>query len=99
MKKIQQLENSRRLALAWYGNCEVECEDYDLMATENEQMVSLVDHIYEIKGSDSSMPIYYSAYTDHIHDTGVTPTLTHLKCGRAYYIVLKKEMQNLKFLD
>ena len=90
MKKIQQLENSRRLALAWYGNCEVECEDYDLMATENEQMVSLVDHIYEIKGSDSSMPIYYSAYTDHIHDTGVTPTLTHLKCGRAYYIVLKK---------
>ena len=72
MKKIQQLENSRRLALAWYGNCEVECEDYDLMATENEQMVSLVDHIYEIKGSDSSMPIYYSAYTDHIHDTGNT---------------------------
>ena len=96
MKKITQLENSRRLALAWYGNCETECEDYDLMATENEVMVSLVDHIYEIKGSDSSMPIYYSAYTDHIHDTGVTPTLTHLKCGRAYYIVLKKGTSEFK---
>jgi hypothetical protein len=88
MEELSQLPNSKRIALGWYGRCE--CDDYDLTSEDNKVEVSKIDHIYEINGSDTSRPIFYSTYADHVHGDTITQSLTTLKCGRAYYVVLKK---------
>jgi len=88
MEELSQLPNSKRIALGWYGRCE--CDDYDLTSDDNKVEVGKIDHIYEINGSDTSRPIFYSTYADHVHGDTITQSLTTLKCGRAYYVVLKK---------
>ena len=65
MDKIDQLINSKRIALGWYGICEEDCVTYDLTHTDNQVEVNKIDHVYEINGTDSSRPVFYSTYAEH----------------------------------
>ena len=91
MKTLQQNTEYKTIGLGWFGLCHEEdgyiCEDFEL-STTNEQ-VQKIDHVYEVSGEDSSRPVFFSTYANHVHE-GVENSLTHLKCGRAYYVVLKK---------
>ena len=95
MDKIDQLINSKRIALGWYGICEEDCVTYDLTHTDNQVEVNKIDHVYEINGTDSSRPVFYSTYAEHSHGDGITQSMTKLHCGRAYYVVLKKGEETL----
>ena len=90
MDTIQQLEDNKKIAILWYGQCGVDCEDYVL--ADNTEQADKIDHIYEI-ADDETQTIFYSSYSSHIHGN---QDLTTLQCGHAYYVVLKKGNDTLE---
>lgn len=90
MDTIQQLEDNKKIAILWYGQCGVDCEDYVL--ADNTEQADKIDHIYEI-ADDETQTLFYSSYSSHIHGN---QDLTTLQCGHAYYVVLKKGNDTLE---
>ena len=97
MKTLQQNTEYKTIGLGWYGLCHEEdgyiCEDFTL--EQSNEQVQKIDHVYEVSGDDSSRAVFYSTYANHVHGDDVVNSLTSLKCGRAYYVVLKKGNEEL----
>jgi hypothetical protein len=84
---LTQNETSYTTFLGWYGNCENECESYDLTSQdENDAIFS----VYQFSESGDGVHTYNKSAPVFLN------SFTTLECGKAYWIVLSSGTSNIE---